>query len=163
MAPQPGVVVTAGVPGPGTNDNGDHSEPQHQILLGLQALDQARADAAENPDTHLINRGLDDDDLHGWFTVSSLIVNRTIASGIFTQPYNVVTGVGNSGASLVIWFVAGVIIQCITACWVELGLSIPRYRLFDGVHSISTPRSGGDKNYVCIRRQLSFLGRKEED
>lgn len=138
MAPQPGVVVTASVP-----------------LQGLLALDRARADAAENPDTHLINRGLDDDDLHSPFTVSSLIVNRTIASGIFTQPYNVVTGVGNPGASLVIWFVAGVIIQCITACWVELGLSVPRYRLFNGVDSISTPRSGGDKNYVCTGRQLS--------
>ncbi|KAK0754354.1 amino acid/polyamine transporter I [Schizothecium vesticola] len=116
--------------------------------MGHQALDQAKANAANNPDTHLINRGLDDDDLHGPFTVISLIANRTIASGIFTQPYNVVTGVGNPGASLVIWFVAGVIIHCITACWVELGLSVPRYRLFNGVDSISTPRSGGDKNYL---------------
>jgi hypothetical protein len=155
MATQPGDVATSSVLGPGTNDNGDHAEPQHQTLMGHQALDQARVDAADNPDTHLINRGLDDDDLHSPFTVSSLIVNRTIASGIFTQPYNVVTGVGNPGASLVIWFVAGVIIQCITACWVELGLSVPRYRLFNGVDSISTPRSGGDKNYVCITRQLS--------
>jgi len=148
MAPQPGVVATASIPGLGTNNNGDHAEPQHPTLMRRLQLDQARADAANNRDTHLINRGLDDGDLHSPFTVSSLIVNRTIASGIFTQPYNVVTGVGNPGASLVIWFVAGVIIQCISACWVELGLSIPRYRLFNGVDSISTPRSGGDKNYV---------------
>jgi hypothetical protein len=118
--------------------------------MGHQGLDQAMVDAAaaDNRDTHLINLGLDDDDLHTPFTVCSLIVNRTIGSGIFTLPYNVVTGVGNPGASLVIWFVAGVIIQCITACWVELGLSIPRYQVFNGVDSISTPRSGGDKNYV---------------
>jgi hypothetical protein len=136
----------------------------HQTLqVGLEELNRARATAAANQDTQLINRGLDNGDLHGRFTVAALIVNRTIASGIFTQPYNVVSGVGNPGASLLIWFVAGVIIHCITACWVELGLSIPRH-LLSGV-SVSTPRSGGDKNYVRNENQAywSFLAVRKTD
>jgi hypothetical protein len=129
-------------------------DPHHHQTLqaGLEELNRARATAAANQDTQLINRGLDNGDLHSRFTVAALIINRTIASGIFTQPYNVVSGVGNPGASLLIWFVAGVIIHCITACWVELGLSIPRHLLLSG-RSVSTPRSGGDKNYVRNENQ----------
>ncbi|KAK1826546.1 amino acid transporter [Podospora conica] len=141
-------LATDVVPGPNANGNGNQAEAHHPALPGQQELDRAIVVAAANPDTHLINSGVDKDDLHGWVTVVSLIANRTIASGIFTQPFNVVTGVGNPGASLLIWFVAGVIIHCITACWVELGLSVPRYRLSNGVDVISTPKSGGDKNYL---------------
>jgi len=82
-------------------------------------------------------------------------MNRTIASGIFTQPYNIVTGVGNSAAALLIWFVAGIVITCITACWTEMGLSIPRHEV-DG-EQVSTPKSGGDKNYVSLSSLIAIF------
>lgn len=74
-------------------------------------------------------------------------MNKTIGSGIFTQPYNVVSGVGNPAAALLLWLGAALIAWCIAICWVELGLSIPRHRVAH--RYVSTPRSGGDKNYAC--------------
>ncbi|KAK4167837.1 amino acid transporter [Cladorrhinum sp. PSN259] len=157
MAAHVGVTTlpdpTTGAPGSLENRavNEAATQPQQEIetlqtLRDTVELVNAQDTAAKNPTTQLINRSLDGGDLHGRFTVASLIVNRTVASGIFTQPHNVVTNVGNAGASLLVWFVAGVIIQCVTACWVELGLSIPRH-VVRGRH-VSTPRSGGDKNYL---------------
>jgi amino acid permease len=84
------------------------------------------------------------------FTVFCLVINRTIGSGIFTQPVNVLRGVGSAGAALLIWVVAGVIILCIVASWMELALTIPIHYVFrDGSwERVSSPRNGGDKNYV---------------
>ncbi|GAB1317681.1 hypothetical protein MFIFM68171_07891 [Madurella fahalii] len=121
-------------------------EPPAQTLQDQGHLADAQAAADASPETTLINRALSPDQLLSPFTVFCLIVNRTIASGIFTQPYNVLKGVGNPGASLLVWFSAGIIVLCITACWVELGLSIPRHVV--GQHYVSTPKSGGDKNYL---------------
>jgi amino acid transporter len=80
-------------------------------------------------------------------------MNKTIGSGIFTQPYNVVSGVGNPAAALLLWIGAALIAWCIAICWVELGLSIPRHKVAH--RYVSTPKSGGDKNYVC--RSCSVL------
>jgi amino acid permease len=84
------------------------------------------------------------------FTVFCLIMNRTIASGIFQQPVNVLFGAGSSGVAVVLWCFAGVIILCVVACWLELALTIPIHSIInDGSWiRVSTPRSGGDKNYV---------------
>jgi riboflavin transporter FmnP len=84
------------------------------------------------------------------FTVLCLIMNRTIASDIFAQPVNVLYGTGGSGIALVFWCFAGVIILCVVACWLELALTIPLYTIFKNGSwtRVSTPRSGGDKNYV---------------
>lgn len=77
-------------------------------------------------------------------------MNRTIASGIFTQPVNVLRGAGSSGIALLLWVVAGVIIICIVVCWTELALTIPLHYVFrdENWQKISAPRNGGDKNYV---------------
>ena len=88
--------------------------------------------------------------LSSW-SVVGLILNRTIGSGIFTQPVNVLQYTGSSGGAILVWIYACVIVLCITACWLELGLNVPFYNiLYNGVRKrLSTPRSGGDKNYVC--------------
>ena len=77
-------------------------------------------------------------------------MNRTIASGIFTQPVNVLRGAGSSGVALLLWVVAGLIILCIVVCWTELALTIPLHYVFrdENWTRISAPRNGGDKNYV---------------
>jgi amino acid permease len=86
------------------------------------------------------------------FTVFCLVINRTIASGIFTQPVNVLKYTGSSGAALLIWVVAGIIILCVVATWIELALTIPIHYVFrDGSwQRVSSPRNGGDKNYVRL-------------
>ncbi|KAK3369320.1 amino acid/polyamine transporter I [Lasiosphaeria ovina] len=77
-------------------------------------------------------------------------MNRTIASGIFTQPVNVLRGAGSSGVALLLWVVAGLIILCIVTGWIELALTIPLHYIFRNGNwmRISAPRSGGDKNYL---------------
>ncbi|KAM7224585.1 amino acid transporter [Rhypophila decipiens] len=84
------------------------------------------------------------------FTVFCLIMNRTIASGIFTQPVNVLRGAGSSGVALLLWVVAGLIILAIVSCWTELALTIPLHYVFrdNDWQRISAPRNGGDKNYL---------------
>lgn len=88
--------------------------------------------------------------LLGSWSVVGLILNRTIGSGIFTQPVNVLEYTGSSGAAILVWIYACVIVLCITACWLELGLNVPFYSIvYNGIRKrLSTPRSGGDKNYV---------------
>lgn len=91
--------------------------------------------------------------LLGRASVVGLIMNRTIGSGIFTQPVNVLQHAGSAGAAIVIWIYAGIIVVCIVACWLELGLNIPFHNIvYNQIQKrVSTPRSGGDKNYVGYR------------
>ncbi|KAH8691770.1 amino acid permease-domain-containing protein [Phaeosphaeriaceae sp. PMI808] len=86
----------------------------------------------------------------GQYTVICLIMNRTIGSGIFVQPANVLFLTGSSGVALLLWFVAGVIVFCIVLCWLELALTIPLHYIFHNGSwdRYSTARSGGDKNYL---------------
>lgn len=53
-----------------------------------------------------------------------------------------------------LWFVGGIIALCGLMCWLELGLTIPFHnvREADGLKKVSTPRSGGEKNYVCLTK-----------
>ena len=67
---------------------------------------------------------------------------------------------GSVGASLLLWSVGPVVAIAALLCWLELGLSIPKFEI---PHIASTehqhkgegetkeenvPRSGGEKNYV---------------
>jgi|SRR3569833_1564998 len=90
------------------------------------------------------------DQLLSPFTVFCLIMNRTIASGIFTQPVNVLLYSGSSGVSILLWVIAGIIITSLVQSWLELALTVPLHDIFRNGEwvRISTPRSGGDKNYV---------------
>lgn len=84
-------------------------------------------------------------------TVSCLILNRTIGTGIFAQPSNVLFLTGSPLVSVILWIAGGLLVLCITLSWLELGLTIPRHPFHtrDGVRVIvSAPRSGGDKNYL---------------
>jgi amino acid transporter len=75
-----------------------------------------------------------------------LIFNRTIGTGIFAQPSNVLYLTGSPAVSIILWIFGGLVILCITLSWLELGLTIPRYVIEGDVYS--APRSGGDKNYL---------------
>lgn len=86
------------------------------------------------------------------FTVFCLVLNRTIGSGIFAQPVNILRLTGSAGVAIVVWIAAGLIILCIVASWMELALTIPLHYIFrDGSwQRVSAPRNGGDKNYVSF-------------
>jgi amino acid permease len=77
-------------------------------------------------------------------------MNRTIGSGIFTQPVNILFLAGSSGVAITLWVFGGLIIWAIVVCWIELALTIPLHYVFhnDAWMKVSAPRSGGDKNYV---------------
>jgi hypothetical protein len=65
-------------------------------------------------------------------------------------PTKVLTGTGSIGGSLFIWTASGIISLCGCYCWLELGLSLPLRNIVENGISkmVSTPRSGGEKNFV---------------
>jgi hypothetical protein len=79
-------------------------------------------------------------------------MNRTIASGIFKYPGIVLGLVDNPALALLLWVAAGIIALSVVLVWVELGLTVPLQNIIlDGINQrVSTPRSGGDKNYVNL-------------
>jgi hypothetical protein len=83
----------------------------------------------------------------GRFTIVSLHLNRTIGSGIFVAPAIILRGTGSVGASLLLWAAGAIFATAGLLVWLELGLSVPRQPVRDGVKR-SVPRSGGEKNYV---------------
>lgn len=88
--------------------------------------------------------------LLGRLSVVCLILNRAIGSGIFAQPVTILAYTGSSGGAILVWLFGGAIVLCITCCWLELGLNVPFHNIvYNGIKErVSTPRSGGDKNYV---------------
>ncbi|OCK81934.1 amino acid transporter [Lepidopterella palustris CBS 459.81] len=83
----------------------------------------------------------------GSFTVVCLVLNRTIGSGIFLTPARVLKGTGSVGVSLLLWAFGGLYGFAGLDCWLQLGLSIPFYRIPTGEQK-NVPRSGGEKNYI---------------
>jgi amino acid transporter len=84
----------------------------------------------------------------GRFTVVCLILNRTIGTGIFAQPSNVLYLTGSPAVALILWILGGLIVLCIAFSWLELGLAIPLHYVRSAGAYFWAPRSGGDKNYL---------------
>jgi hypothetical protein len=83
--------------------------------------------------------------------VGALILNRTIGTGIFAQPSNILALAGSAGLALLLWGLGGIIIMSLLLCWLELGMTVPLFNHVDEDGNpvvVSTPRSGGDKNFV---------------
>lgn len=91
------------------------------------------------------------------FTVACLILNRSIGSGIFATPANIIRGTNSIGISLLFWSLGGLLAFCGTLVWLEFGLSIPREHVEGKDRAV--PRSGGEKNYLeWVLRRPKFLG-----
>ncbi|KLU89727.1 hypothetical protein MAPG_08696 [Magnaporthiopsis poae ATCC 64411] len=84
----------------------------------------------------------------GPLTVICLIFNRTIGTGIFAQPSNVLYLTGSPAVAVILWIVGGLIILCVTLSWLELALAIPLHYVRTSRAYFWAPRSGGDKNYL---------------
>jgi len=56
-----------------------------------------------------------------------------------------------------LWLTSGIIALCGLMCWLELGLTVPLHNVLEenGWRKVSTPRSGGEKNYVCFTKLAS--------
>ncbi|KAK0747094.1 amino acid/polyamine transporter I [Schizothecium vesticola] len=90
------------------------------------------------------------------FTIVCLILNRTIGSGIFIQPINVLFHTNSSAVAILVWIVGGLIVFALMLCWLELALIVPIHFIDGHLHSII--QSGGDKNYLeCIYKRPRFL------
>ncbi|KAK6532039.1 hypothetical protein TWF694_003202 [Orbilia ellipsospora] len=72
------------------------------------------------PETATFGRNL------GWFHVYSLVVSRTIGSGIFATPGSIYRSVGSVGLSLILWVVGAVIAACALTVSLEFGCMLPR-------------------------------------
>jgi amino acid transporter len=81
------------------------------------------------------------------FTVACLILNRTIGTGIFVTPSQILQATNSTGISLLFWAIGGLLSLCVLLVWLEFGLSTPRRKVAGGIVQ-AVPRSGGEKNYV---------------
>lgn len=90
------------------------------------------------------------DERLGFWTVISLIMNRTIAAGIFAQPVTILRHAGSPGMAVILWILAGLIVYATMVCWLEFGMSVPFVDVFHNGQWVrrAAPRSGGDKNYL---------------
>lgn len=88
-----------------------------------------------------------------------IVTDEHIGSGIFVAPAIVLKATNSPGVSLLLWALGAFVGLCGLLVWLELGLSIPRFRVprvghdlndnDDGIFT-NVPRSGGEKNYVWL-------------
>ena len=80
-------------------------------------------------------------------------------SGIYVSPAIVLKSTGSVGASLLLWSVGPIVAMSALLCWLELGLSIPKFMVPNTDYTSrhggegetkmeNVPSSGGEKNYV---------------
>ncbi|KFY96181.1 hypothetical protein V498_02839 [Pseudogymnoascus sp. VKM F-4517 (FW-2822)] len=92
----------------------------------------------------------------GSLTVMCLIFNRMIGTGIFRTPALVYTYTQSRGISMAWWALGAVSAIAGILVYMELGLTIPIYRI--GGIEVSVPRSGGELNYLKhIFRKPAFF------
>ncbi|KAF2099125.1 hypothetical protein NA57DRAFT_76358 [Rhizodiscina lignyota] len=141
---------------PNVNEGAEDHGLDH---LTREELDQAQRDYDEQRQRIEVTPSTPQ--MLGRFTVVCMVFNRTIGSGIWTVPSKVLVGTGSVGGSLLIWTASGIIAMCGALCWLEMGLSIPFYRIKDrnGIErDVSAPRSGGEKNFLeYVFRKPEFL------
>ncbi|MCJ1462469.1 hypothetical protein MMC07_001071 [Pseudocyphellaria aurata] len=122
-----------------------------------QRVDEAEKEASAPGSNKLLVRDPTDPQKLGPFTVTCLILNRMIGSGIFVSPAIVLRATGSVGASLFLWSVGAIAGLTGLLVWLELGLSIPKFQppesanepRFEGERPfINIPRNGGEKNYL---------------
>jgi amino acid transporter len=83
----------------------------------------------------------------GFFSVVFLIVNAVMGTGIFSTPSIVFKTVNSVGSALMLWLVGAIL----TLCGFGDTEMVTNYSLLVYLeYGLAIPKSGGDKNYVCI-------------
>ncbi|KAL3963330.1 hypothetical protein ACCO45_000334 [Purpureocillium lilacinum] len=75
-----------------------------------------------------------------------LVINRTIGTGIFSGPQEVMKGCRSPGIAILMWCLGCAYGLVGSHVYVEYGLNVPRY-VVNGVEQ-SVPRSGGELHYL---------------
>lgn len=114
---------------------------------GLDRRDVDRLTKARQDSSAIVEEIPSDKDSLSAFSVMCLLFNRMIGSGIFNSSGVVFYNTQSVGASLLMWLYGVVMALSGLVLYIDLGLTIPRWRFEDGI-KISTPRSGGELPYV---------------
>lgn len=85
----------------------------------------------------------------GAVSVAAILFNRCIGSGIWNSPALVFYNTQSIGGSILMWLYGALTCMAGVVLYIELGLTVPRWRLPDGT-KFSTPRSGAELVYVCL-------------
>ncbi|KAK0703923.1 amino acid permease-domain-containing protein [Lasiosphaeria miniovina] len=115
---------------------------------GLDPSDEARLTQAQKEQFATVEEIPTDNASLGWYSVSCLILNRLIGSGIFNSSSVIFSNTQSIGISLLFWLYGLTMAISGTIVYIELGLTVPRYRLGDGTSKISVVRSGGELPYL---------------
>lgn len=145
-------------------------------------VDEAEAEAAAAGSSKMLLRVPPESQKLGPISVMCLIVNRTIGklltgrdlvfkntnhfegTGIYVMPAIALKATNSVRISLIFWSLGAIFGISGVLVWLELGLSIPKFRPADlglepqreGEGAFEcVPRSGGEKNYVSLSNYVS--------
>jgi hypothetical protein len=116
---------------------------------GLDPRDVNRLIDARKDSSAIVEEIPTDNDSLGAFSVICLLFNRMIGSGIFNSSGVIFYNTQSIGVSLLMWLYGVAMALSGLILYIELGLTIPRWRFADGT-KLSTPRSGAELPYASI-------------
>lgn len=135
----------------GDHQPGRHSEPAPENgarwRRGLNQQDVDRLNRATEDHSAIVEEIPLDKASLGAFSVLGLVFNRMTGSGIFNSSSVIFYNTQSIGVSLLIWLYGMVMAISGLVLYIELGLTVPRWKLPNGLE-ISTPRSGAELVYV---------------
>ncbi|KAK2746948.1 hypothetical protein FQN57_002520 [Myotisia sp. PD_48] len=132
--------------------------PADDGYLGQQLPEEFNLDYGEEPTvldmarnvtvdgTSLVSRTPEEAFRLTLFDVTCLLINRTIGTGIFNGPQEVMKGVRSPGIAILLWVCGCIYGLCGAHVFLEYGLNVPRY-VIEGEEQ-SVPRSGGELHYL---------------
>jgi hypothetical protein len=154
------MVSTMSVPAPATDgrmssearETPSISPSEESWGLDLDDVDLAILQRArDDSDGQIVERAVRKPERLGYFSILCLIFNRMIGTGIFNSANIVFSNTQSIGVSLLLWFYGAIVALCGVFVYIELGLTIPRWSVGHGGSKVSTPKSGGELNYVRLQ------------
>lgn len=119
---------------------------------GLDPRDEIRLAQARKDKTAIIEEIPTEKSGLGWYSVSCLVFNRMIGSGVFNSSGVIFHNAQSVGIAMMLWFLGAVVAISGIVLYIELGLTIPRYQLGEGKEKTPVVQSGGELPYVSAVR-----------
>lgn len=126
-----------------------NGHPRRLAAQGIHQDDQDLIDdmiGLDIPKNRIVTRAPTEPFRLTFIDVTCLVINRTIGTGIFSAPQEVMRGVRSPGIAIVMWFLGCIYGLAGAHVFVEYGLNVPRY-VINGVEQ-AVPRSGGELHYL---------------
>ncbi|KAM7186212.1 high-affinity methionine permease [Naviculisporaceae sp. PSN 640] len=115
---------------------------------GLDPSDEARLEQLRNDKTAIVEEIPSEKSSLGWYSVSCLIFNRMIGSGVFNSGGVILHNTQSVGIAMILWFVGALVAISGVILFIELGLTIPRYRIGGTGQKTPVVQSGGELPYL---------------